>query len=808
MKNLISKFSALLIIAMIVNFPGKAQKKDMTYGSYPIQPVLFTSVKLNDTFWAPRIKTNHDVTIPFTLGKCYETGRIKNFEIAAGLKTGEFCTEFTFDDTDLYKIIEGACYSFQITKDPALEAKVDSLITLIGKAQESDGYIYTNRTIMGANAHEWAGPTRWLKEQDLSHELYNIGHLIEAAVAHYHATGKRNFLDIAIKAADRVCADFGWNNLKIYPGHQIIEVGMAKLYQVTGDKKYLDAGKFFLDVRGPGGDEYNQAHKRVVDQHEAVGHAVRATYMYAGMADIAALTQDESYIKAIDDIWEDVVSKKIYLTGGIGATGHGEAFGKAYELPNMSAYNETCASIANVYWNYRLFLLHGDAKYYDVLERTLYNAFLSGVSLTGDRFFYPNPLESHGQHARSPWFSCACCPGNVARFVPSVGGYFYAQKDRSVYVNLFAEGSAEFEVPGTRVSLSQKTNYPWNGTVEITVSPEKTSTFDLRVRIPGWALNRPIPKELYRFADADPGQPKVYLNDKPVTLTLEKGYWVVSRKWKKGDRVKVELPMPTRRIIANEKVEADKDRVAVQRGPLVYCAEWPDNKNEKVLNLVLPDQSALQIDYKKELLNGLSVVTASGKSISRASSTETTTTEANITLIPYYAWAHRGPGEMMVWIPDQPSAARPLPAPSIASLSKVTASHRARTLVALNDQMEPKNSNDHSVIYYHWWPKKDTVEWVQYDFKEPAEVSSAKVYWYDDGPFGGCRIPAGWRLFYKQGDQWVPVKNKSAYDVLKDQYSAVTFEPVTTTALRMEITLPKEHSSGIMEWSVAGQKHN
>lgn len=339
-------YALLIVLAGAARVYGQPAAKP--HGDYPIHPVLFTSVKLTDNFWAPRIKTNHDVTIPFTLGKCRETGRIKNFEIAAGLKTGDFCTEFTFDDTDVYKIIEGACYSFQIFKDPALEKKVDSLITLIGQAQEPDGYIYTNRTIMGDRAHEWAGKKRWEKEEDLSHELYNIGHLIEAAVAHYHATGKKTFLNIAIKAADRVCADFGPGKLQLYPGHQIIELALAKLYQVTGDQKYLDTGKFFLDVRGPNGDEYNQAHKKVIDQHEAVGHAVRATYMYAGMADIAALTQDPSYIKAIDDIWEDVVSKKIYVTGGIGATGHGEAFGKPYELPNMSAYNETCASIANV----------------------------------------------------------------------------------------------------------------------------------------------------------------------------------------------------------------------------------------------------------------------------------------------------------------------------------------------------------------------------------------------------------------------------------------------------------------------------
>jgi uncharacterized protein len=800
--NPIKGFLYGILAGLVITLQVNGQSNVKATGNYPIQPVLFTAVKLTDDFWAPRIKTNHDVTIPFTLGKCLETGRIKNFEIAAGLKTGEFCTEFTFDDTDVYKIIEGACYSFQIFNDPALEKRVDSLITLIGKAQEPDGYIYTNRTIMGDHAHEWAGKKRWEKEADLSHELYNIGHLIEAAVAHYHATGKKNLLTIAIKAADRVCADFGPGKLQIYPGHQIIELAMAKLYQVTGDKKYLDAGKFFLDVRGPGGDEYNQAHKKVVDQHEAVGHAVRATYMYAGMADIAALTQDPSYIKAIDDIWEDVVSKKIYVTGGIGATGHGEAFGKPYELPNMSAYNETCASIANVYWNYRLFLLHGDAKYFDVLERTLYNAFLSGVSLTGDKFFYPNPLESHGQHARSPWFSCACCPGNVARFVPSVGGYFYAQKDKSIYVNLFAAGSASFKLPGNTVALEQKTNYPWDGDLQITVSPEKTGSFEIKVRIPGWAINKPIPSDLYTLEDTFAGQPEILLNDKPVKLALQQGYVVFNRQWKKGDRIHIKLPMPVRRIQANAKVEADKNKLAIERGPLVYCAEWPDNKDNKVLNLMITPEATLKETLKPDLLKGLYTVSTAGKSASRTSSTQISTVDTDVTLIPYYAWAHRGAGEMMVWIPSKSDAARPLPAPTIASKSKLSASHKMRTLMALNDQMEPKNSNDQSIIFYHWWPMKDTVQWVQYDFEKPATVSSSKVYWFDDGPFGGCRIPAGWRLLYKQGDTWIPVKPKKEYDVLKDQYSAVSFEPVTTSALRMEITLSKDHSSGMMEWSV------
>jgi uncharacterized protein len=769
-------------------------------GDYPFQPVLFTSVNLKDDFWAPRIKTNHDVTIPFTLGKCESTGRIGNFEIAAGLKERKFLTVFTFDDTDLYKIIEGASYSLQIFKDPALEKEVDSLIELIGKAQEPDGYIYTNRTIMGANAHEWAGTKRWEKEHILSHELYNIGHLIEAGVAHFHATGKKSLLTIATRAADRVCDDFGPDKLHQYSGHQIIELAMAKLYKVTGKRKYLEVGKFILDVR-EGGEEYNQSHKKVVDQHEAVGHAVRAAYMYAGMADIAALTGDSLYVKAIDDIWEDAVFKKIYITGGIGATGNGEAFGAAYELPNMSAYNETCASIANVYWNYRQFLLHGDSKYFDVLERTLYNAFLSGVSLTGDKFFYPNPLESQGQHERSPWFSCACCPGNVTRFVPSVGGYFYAQKDDAIYVNLFGEGSANFKVGPNSVALQQKTDYPWEGKVDFIVTPDSESTFDILVRIPGWSLGDPIPGDLYSFREKVNSRPTISINGQAVQFTLDKGYAVLSRKWKKGDLISLDLPMHVRRVVADERVVADRDKFAYQRGPLVYCAEWADHKDKKVLNLIVPETAEVKAQFDSAYFNGVYVLRTKGESAARTGK-GIKTTPVDVTLIPYFTWAHRGAGEMAVWIANSPSSAQPAPAPSIASTSKISASLKTKAIIALNDQMEPQNSNDHSISYYHWWPLKDSVQWVQYDFESAKKISSSKVYWFDDAPNGECRIPAGWKLLYKKGDQWLPVETTKPYVVNKDSYSEVSFKPVKTSALRLEVDLPKEWSSGILEWSV------
>jgi len=407
-----------LCLIIITSCTNKSFKK--AKNSYPIIPILFTDVQLHDNFWLPRILKNTEVTIPIAFKQSEETGRIKNFEIAGGLTQGTFCSKYAFDDSDVFKIMEGAAYSLMIKPNPELEAYLDSLIYKISMAQESDGYIYTNRTILGDSAHEMAGPERWSQVSEHSHELYNVGHMYEAAVAHYEVTGKTSFLDIAIKNADLIDREFGWGKIEKYPGHQEIEIGLVKLYRITGDPRYLDLAKFFLDVRGADGWEYNQAHQKVVDLQEPVGHAVRALYMYSGMADVAALTGDQAFLSAINTIWENIVNKKIYITGGVGQSGGNEGFGPDYELPNLTAYCETCASIANVFWNHRMFLLSGEAKYIDVLERTMYNALLSGVALSGNLFFYPNPLESDSSHKRKEWFGCACCPSNICRFLPSV----------------------------------------------------------------------------------------------------------------------------------------------------------------------------------------------------------------------------------------------------------------------------------------------------------------------------------------------------------------------------------------------------
>ncbi|MFT3749884.1 MAG: glycoside hydrolase family 127 protein [Agriterribacter sp.] len=793
------------IQAAIISLPAAAQVKLKT--DYPIQPVAFTQVHVTDNFWAPKIKVDAEVTIPYTLDQCKKNGRIDNFLVAAGKKKADKLSEYTFDDTDIYKVIEGASYSLQVRKNDQLEKHLDTLIAIIGDAQEPDGYLYTFRTAKVTNPHEWIGTKRWENEEDLSHELYNSGHLFEAAVAHYQATGKKNLLNIAVKNADLLVKTFGYGKEEKFPGHQIVETGLTKMYRVTGKHEYLDLAKFFLDLRGTPGHlnhEYSQANKKVIDQHEAVGHAVRAAYMYTGMADVAALTGNTAYLHAIDDIWNDVTDKKIYLTGGIGATGAGEAFGKAYDLPNMSAYAETCASIANVYWNSRMFLLHGDAKYIDVMERTLYNGLLSGVSLSGDRFFYPNPLASLGQHQRSAWFSCACCISNMTRFLPSMPGYVYAQNKNDLFINLFVGSESLIKLPAGNINVVQNTNYPWDGKNEITINPAATNTaFALHIRIPGWALNKPIPGDLYGTQQT-PDNVQLLLNGKPVTMDIQQGFAVLNRKWKKGDKITLVLPMTAKRIFANDKVEADKNRFALQRGPLVYCLEGPDNKDSAVMNIVVNKDEPVEAVYKPGLLNGVTVLEMKGSSTKRQLNSDALLHSGQmVTAIPYYAWANRGASEMEVWIPHNESAARPKPAPTIASKSIITGSvTNKRMLRALNDQYDPQSSQDASASYLHWWPKKNSTEFLQYDFDSVYTISSSGVYWFDDAPFGGCRIPASWRLLYKKGGEWVPVQNTTPYGTAKDKYNTVNFEPVKTTALKLEIQQPVEHSTGVHEWMV------
>jgi len=777
---------------------------------YPIEPVPFTAVKVTDSFWGQRLQASREVTIPLAFSKCEETGRYENFVKAARQlrspeNLGYEVTGYSFDDTDVYKTIEGASYLLQTFPDAKLTAYIDSVLAIVAAAQEPDGYLYTARTMNPQQPHEWAGQTRWSLEEDLSHELYNLGHMVEAAIAHYQATGKRTFLDIAIRYADCVCREVGRGEGKacVVPGHQIAEMALAKLYTVTGDRKYLDEAKFFLDERGKTAirQEYSQSHLPVLEQDEAVGHAVRAGYMYAGMADVAALSGDPAYVDAIDRIWENIVTRKLYITGGVGATNNGEAFGENYELPNMSAYCETCAAIANVYVNYRMFLLHGDAKYFDVLERTLYNGLLSGVSLDGGGFFYPNPLESVGQHQRQAWFGCACCPSNICRFIPSVPGYVYAVKGNALYVNLYLSNTLSQKVLGKAVTLRQETGYPWNGDVEITV--EKTDLrkeMALRLRIPGWVRGQAVPGDLYTYDDGKHLDYSVSVNGEKVESVLEDGYFTITRRWKKGDRVTVRFEMAPRIVKAHPAVKADEGRIAVEKGPVVYCAEWPDN-GFSVRSVLVGREPVFTVSRSEELC-GIDKIGTKAQSLSYDKAGRLQVKDVDLTLIPYYAWAHRGRGEMAVWLPQDLRATQPSLPPTLASESRVSASMKMAAITAVNDRLVPSRGGD-AAPYCHTWPKEGGTEWIAYEFDAPATVSRTGVFWFDDQPWGGCAVPASWRVLYRDAaGNWAPVAAEGAFGTEKGRMNEVRFAPVTTTALRLEFTQQEGLSAGLYEWEV------
>ena len=673
-----------IVLAAASIMPATAQKTKTLSNGYPFSQVPFTSVKIaHDSFWGNRLQAAREVTIPLAFSKCETEHRYKNFEMAAytlqhpghkGLETKEWNVSkfmgFSFDDTDVYKTIEGASYILQTYPDKKLKAYIDSVLDVVAAAQEPDGYLYTARTINPKHPHGWSGDKRWVKDEELSHELYNLGHMVDAACAHYQATGSTKFLDIAKRYADCVVREVGPKDgqAKVVPGHQIAEMALARLYTLTGEKKYLDEAKYLLDYRGKTKirSPYSQSHEPILKQSEAVGHAVRAGYMYAGIADVAALTQDSDYIKTIDRIWDNIVSKKYYITGGVGARHAGEAFGSNYELPNMTAYNETCAAISMVYLFERMFLLHGDSKYIDCLERTLYNGVISGMSMDGGRFFYPNPLSSDGKYAfnadnnttRQPWFGCACCPSNLCRFIPSVPGYLYGVKDNNIFVNLFAANVSTIKVNGKDVILEETTEYPWDGDIKITVKKSNAKNANLLIRIPGWARNQVVPSDLYQFADKETPSYSVTVNGKTVEadLSANKGYLPV-KNIRKGDVVRIHFDMPVRTVIANQKVADDKSKVAVERGPLVYCAEAADNNGEPVLRAVMGKKPTFNVVDNYSIQNTetknaqaftVKAIKTEGQ-ILNDSADGISLKNCTLTLIPYYAWNHRGANQMNVW---------------------------------------------------------------------------------------------------------------------------------------------------------------
>ncbi|MCS7237047.1 MAG: glycoside hydrolase family 127 protein [Thermoguttaceae bacterium] len=760
-----------------------------------LQPVPHPQVRLTDGFWAKRIEVNRVATLPHNVEWCEKTGRLSNFDKAAGKVAGKF-EGIYFNDSDVYKVLEGAAHILAATGDPQLDKELDTLIARIAAAQQPDGYLNTFFTLVDPQ-NRWA-------DLHYRHQLYLAGHLFEAAVAHYRATGKRNLFDVAERFADLIVKEFGPGKRLDPDGHQEIELALIKLFEVTGKREYLELAKFFIDVRGDASRRQLwgpnvQDHKPFREQEEIVGHAVRAMYMCCGAADLYAWTGEEALLATLDRLWADLTQYKLYITGGIGARGAGEAFGERYELPNAQAYAETCAAIGLVLWNWRMALLKADARYVDIMEQALYNGFLSGVSLDGRLFFYVNPLESAGNHHRQPFYDCACCPTNVVRIIPQVPGLFYAQDATGVYVHLYGTGVTQLTWNGTPVEIRQRTEYPWDGRVELILAVPSPVKMALRLRIPGWCR-----------------QWAIAVNGRKLEVPCQQGYAVLEREWTGKEQVLLEFAMPVERIEAHPAVLANRGRVAIRRGPIVYCFEQVDNGGP-VRHLVLAKDPQFQTSYRADLLGGVVVVHAlDAKGQKRIA-------------IPYYAWDHREPGEMIVWVRqqgkprqvpvDDPSwkglLYRVLTPESLTSEEEWTLSERAvpsashcaaqDTVTALNDLIEPANSCDLSIPRFTWWDRRGTKEWVQYEFGEPVRVQAVGVYWFDDGRINRhCRVPASWQLLYRKGDQWVPVKNLTPYGTQQDRYNWVRFEPVETSALRIEVQLDPSGpwSGGILEWKV------
>jgi len=763
-----------LVVLVLVCAPAQTAERRA-----PLTPVPSTDVKLTDRFWAPRLEIDRTVTLPHNLRMCEETGRIANFEIAAGLRQGQF-EGIYFNDSDVYKVVEGAAYLLALHPDPKRDETLDALIAKIAAAQQPDGYLNSYFTLVEPN-NRWKEPHK--------HELYCAGHLIEAGVAHYRATGKRSLLEVAIRVADNIDHVFGDDRLIGVPEHEETELALVKLYEATGEERYLKLAQWFIDQRGHGGPEYAQDHIPVREQTEVVGHAVRAMYLYCGVADIARQTGEEALLGMLDRVWADLTQHKLYVTGGIGPSSHNEGFTTAYDLPNDTSYAETCAGIGLALWSHRMALLHGRRECADVLEQVLYNGMISGVSLSGDRFFYVNPLASRGNHHRAPWFGCACCPPNVLRIIPQVGGMVYATSPEGVWVNLYAGSQASVKLETGKVELIQETDYPWFGAVKLTVNPGRPRAFGINLRIPGWCEGATA-RVNEQSVDSTPG---------------DNGYLRLHREWQQGDVIRLNLPMPPQRVAANPGVAADVGRVALRRGPVVYCLEAADN-GRSVRDLALPREARIEARLDSGLLGGVMVLHARG--VRRApvdwegvlyqpvAEDQPTT----LTAVPYYAWDNRAPGEMTVWIPECPALADLKLPRTVAQDGEPAASFVHDDLRAINDGIAPRGSGDLSVPRFTWWDHKGGTEWVSLSFAEPQRISCAEVYWFDDGPNGGCRVPQSWEVQWLDGSEWRPVTGASSYRVAKDTFNRVTFDPVETKGIRLVAQLPEGMSGGVLEW--------
>lgn len=759
-----------------------------------LRPVPFTQVQIADSFWTPRRETNRLVSIPVNFANLEKFGNLENLRLAARKATSGFRGP-VFMDSDVYKALEAAAYSLATNPDPQLEKQLDDIINVLAAAQQPDGYL-NSYFIVKEPSQRWKNLRDW-------HELYCAGHLFEAAVAHFDATGKRNFLEVATRLADHIAATFGPGRRMGYPGHPEIELALVKLARATGEQRYFNLARFFVENRGK--KFFAEEHNTPLDKYDGTywqddvpitehrnikGHAVRACYLMAGATDVAAQTQDPALLRMLNRVWRNTVERNMYITGGIGPSASNEGFTTDYDLPNLTAYQETCASVALALWNHRLALLYGDSRYADVFERSLYNGVLAGVSLDGTRFFYVNPLESRGNHHRSEWFGCACCPPNVARTLASIGGYAYAASDNGLWVNLYIAGNVKTRVAGREISLDVKTDYPWDGRVRLAPNVKEPVEFELRLRVPGWCQNHSVAVN----------------NETIANPTVERGYIVLARRWEPGDTVTLDLPMPVQRIAAHPRVKDNAGLVALQRGPLVYCLEACDH-SVPLSSLYLPADSELSAEKETALLGGVAVIKGFAQVAEdlqwrgRLYQPLPAARRVPLKAIPYYAWDNRAAGAMRVWIPMAP----PTPvAGGLESEAKVTMSFVSGNChpEGVNDGVEPKGSRVHPGRLCHWWPHKGSTEWVQYTWKTPVAIQGAEVYWFDDTGAGECRLPVSWEILYLDGADWKPVKATTDYPVKLDEWCRVNFSNVTTTALRLQVKLKPDWAAGVHEWRV------
>ncbi|MCT4646675.1 MAG: glycoside hydrolase family 127 protein [Carboxylicivirga sp.] len=798
-----------------------------------VTPIPFNEVILEDQFWLPRLNTQMETLVPFALEKTVPA--LENLRKCGQVLDGDtsempFCHRFV--SSDLYKVMEGAAYLLKIEKNDKLEKQLDDIIDIIGDAQGEDGYLYVAHLTGVSNTQtDKMGETPYSLVRR-SHELYNVGHLYEAAIAYYQATGKRKLLDIAEKNALHVNKVFfegdpnynGGKPINQAPGHQEIEMALVRMARVTGKDIYQKMAEKFLDVRSityqPNGTgtqsvTYAQEHKPVTEQSSAVGHSVRATYMYSAMADVDAYNNNEKYTEALDRIWHNIVDTKMHITGGLGAIHGIEGFGPEYELPNKDAYNETCAAVGNVFLNYRMFLAEENAKYLDVAEIALYNNVLAGVNLDGNKFFYVNPLEAdgktpfnHGIAGRSPWFGCACCPANIARLIPQVSGLMYAVKENTIFCTLYGGNRSDISINSGVVSLKQETNYPYEGTVNIEVNPEKNNQkFDLKLRFPTWSFKKFVPGKLYSYTDSDFEKVTIKVNGKAIDTKLDKGFVSINRKWKKNDKVTLDIPMPVRLNTCIHEVEANRGRLALTRGPLVYCAEEVDNNG--VVQRLLIDDSSINNSKLSTIetgkLKGITQVTINGLEVKDGK-----TSPANVVLTPYYAWDNRGTGSMVTWIPTEQHLAEEAMFESGESrFGKVVASHTNEDsdIHAISSGTIPESSSDITLANWNSLPQKGKDQWIELNLKTKTKLRSVSVYWHDNN--STIKVPKEWSIDYFKAGEWheFPLYITDSYSTFKDKYNMVhPAQDLVVRKIRINMKAKTEASVGILDVLIEEEK--